>query len=118
MSRHQSVPAWDTNTPDGVEHHTDPTPVDLAEYSRALDEIYYLRAILAQQANITKEYLSLRTFPKSRAKAALNQIEAMRQAARGNARGVYHTIAFPKAALRSAGAPDMLTRASWEIERG
>lgn len=88
-------------------------------YSRALDEIFRLRRALAYEAAITDAHLGLKTFPKSRRRAAENQISRMRDAARGRARNAY---AEPKIratlalAMQLAEAEDALTRTQFEAE--
>lgn len=86
-------------------------------YSAALDEIYALRTVLAAQADIVEAHLSLRSFPKSRRQVAEEQVEGMRQAARGAWRSVYATIRRPKNVLAHAGASETLTRWEWERQR-
>ncbi len=93
--------------------------VDLAHYSRALDEIHRLRAALAYEAGVTAAHLTLASFPKSRREFAEEQVERMRAAARGEAETAYTIDGWRKyAALRDAGASETLTRGQWEASRG
>lgn len=90
--------------------------IDLAHYSRALDEIYRLRAALAYEARVTESHLGLKTFPKSRRAAAEHQVERMREAARGGGAMAYFRVnpEVMKRLLRDAGASETLTRGQWE----
>ncbi|MFF0822454.1 hypothetical protein ACFYUR_18995 [Micromonospora haikouensis] len=94
---------------------TAPEHVDLADYSRALDEIHRLRAALAYEAGVTAAHLSYATFPKSRRAFAEEQVQRMRAAARGEANSAYTISGWRmQAALRDAGASVTLTRWEWE----
>jgi hypothetical protein len=88
----------------------------LPHYSRALDEIYRLRRALAYEAAVTAAHLDLKSFPKSRRKAAEGQVRRMRAAARGNGREAYDASPLwaLKSALLDAGADPGLTRQQWE----
>ena len=88
----------------------DPDP----HYLAALDEIYRLRVILAHEAQIQEGHLAFRSFPQSRRGVAARSIERMRDAARGHSTTAIAAIAFPKHALKSAGAPETFTRSEWE----
>lgn len=89
----------------------------LANYSYAIDEIYQLRALLADEAAIIEAHLDLKTFPKSRREIAEKQIERMRAAARGET-PEYRDRWSPSRALKSAGADDGLLNWQWEMQRG
>lgn len=85
-------------------------------YSRALDEIYRLRIALANEANHVENMATLVTFPRGQRVIALAMVERMRLAARGETQRAYGLLdsAFHKVLLRSAGAPETLTRWQWE----
>jgi hypothetical protein len=87
----------------------------LSHYSAALDEIYRLRRALAFEARVVEAHLGLKSFPKSRRRFAEEQVERMRESARGHAERVYAGRDYWKLdeALRSAGA-GFLTRHQWE----
>jgi hypothetical protein len=88
-------------------------------YSKALDEIFRLRQALAYEAAVTDAHLGLKTFPKSRRKAAEGQISRMRGAARGEARRTYSEVkirACVPLAMKLAEADGSLTRAQFESE--
>ena len=85
--------------------------------SAAVDEIYALRVIAADQAQTIEEHLTLKTFPKSRREIAKAQIDALRDAAKGDTTLGYTGI-NAQAALRSAGADDLLTNWQWLEEKG
>lgn len=85
-------------------------------YSQALDEIHALRRALAYEAEITAGHLGYRSFPKTRRHIAEDQIERMREAARGQVTTAYAgrpTRSLDRA-MREAGAPTTLTRQQWE----
>lgn len=86
-------------------------------YSRALDEIYRLRVALANEANHVENMLTLATFPRGQRIIARAAVERMRRAARGETAQAYQEIMpFRQPLLRSAGAPETLTRGAWEEE--
>lgn len=60
--------------------------VPLALYSAALDEVYRLRTALEYEARVTEAHLTLKSFPKSRRVFAEDQVQRMRDAARGDRR--------------------------------
>ena len=72
----------------------------------AVDEIYALRGILADEAGILEAHLSYKTFPKSRRKFAESQIERMRKAASGDYNGASRGSFVWQHALRSIGIDD------------
>lgn len=98
--------------------HDEPT-VPLSLLSRALDEVYDLRRLVAYEACVRQADLGYATYPKSRRKVAEERIERLRQAARGDAdvaiAGTSHLSL--RQGLREAGAKDLLVRRSWENER-
>lgn len=92
-------------------------PVSMSHYSRALDEIYRLRTILAYEAMVTDaHHEGYKTSPKSRKRSVVEQAERMRRAARGDTLAVFNGISYPKQALQDAGAAQTLTRAAWEAD--
>lgn len=98
---------------------SDHRDVPLADYSRALDEIYRLRTALAIEARATQAHLNFKTFPKSQRPYAERQIARMQAAARGDVEQAYDvelTGWQGKACLREAGAAETLTRWQWEQE--
>lgn len=92
----------------------------LAHYSAALDEIYRLRQALAYEASVLAVHLGYASFPKSRRGHAENQVERMRQAARGATLEAYHDTSHLSLghAAREAGVPKTLTRGEWERRYG
>ncbi len=80
---------------------------ELEHYGLALDEVYRLRAALAEEAQLIKTHLG------GRRKWADEQVQRMEAAARGQAIAVYASSGR-KAALRAAGASGTLTRWGWE----
>lgn len=85
-------------------------------YSRALDEIYELRAALAYEARVIEAHLQLATFPKSRRRMAEEQIARMRAACRGEVRASYWSVSpgVRQGLMTAAGASPSLTRGQWE----
>ena len=96
-----------------------PDVVPLADYSRALDEIYALRRALAYEAQVLETHLLYKTFPKGRREIAVAQCARMKAAARGLVDAAYvdKGSSTLRSALRLAGAEETLTRAEWEAER-
>lgn len=92
----------------------------ISDLSAAVDEIYVLRAMLADEARIIEAHLSYKTFPKSRREIAERQIARMRAVARGETEGLERVAGSGsrKAALRWAGADECLTNAQWAEQRG
>lgn len=116
-----SDPGW-THSP--TLHEQAPRPVaddsamiPIANYSMALDEIYLLRAALADEARILDAHLDFKTFPLSRRKVAEQQVLRMRGMARGLFEESVREHFDPKGALRSAGADECMTRSQWEQQR-
>lgn len=87
--------------------------------SDLLDEVYRLRRALADEAAITAAHLTLKSFPKSRRGIAEDQIDRMRQAARGEVQRAYagRPSWAGRHAMTLAGASETLTRGEWEAER-
>lgn len=92
--------------------------VPVATYSRAIDEIYCLRALLASEARILEAHGEYKTFPKSRRGPLADSVEAMRRAARGLAASVLRDNRYRhyRSELRNAGADDVLTNHQWEAQ--
>lgn len=88
------------------------------DISIAVDEIYDLRAMLADEADILEQHLELRTFPKSRRAMAQASIKRMRQAAQGDLENAMRPGMSRKRALRHAGASDVLTNQAWAAQHG
>lgn len=61
-------------------------------YSRALDELYFLRQAMAYEAEGIAVSLQLKTFPKSRRVIAENQVKRMKRAAVGEVERAYSQI--------------------------
>ena len=91
----------------------------ISDLSVAVDEIYALRARLAEEASIIEAHLTYKTFPRGRRNAAEDQIERMRMAARGDYPGAtYKGGRFARHSLRDAGADECLTNHDWAEQRG
>lgn len=84
----------------------------------AVEEIYFLRALLADEAEIIEAHMDYRTFPKTRRVIGEEQVERMRVAARGGMYAATRERFNAKRALRSAGASDLLTNHQWLTQRG
>lgn len=93
--------------------------IPLADYSRAIDEIFRLRRALAYEAGVVAAHLGYATFPKSRRAVAEGQIERMRAAARGEAEVAYAGTSHLslRHAMNEAGASQTLTCGQWEERR-
>lgn len=95
------------------------TKEELRHYSRALDEIYRLRTLLAYEAAVTRANLDFETLPKTSRVAMERQVERMLLAARGGSRDAIPTIALgiePWRVRKDAGLPEGFTREDWESE--
>lgn len=90
----------------------------LPYYSAALDEVHRLRRALAREARIVEAHLDLKSFPKSRRVFAEEQVQRMRQSARGAAQLAYAGVDYQvmDGCMRMAGAASTLTRDQWERE--
>lgn len=99
---------------------SDEVTVPLAWISAALDEIWMLRRLAADEALIRQRDLDLRTFPQSRRATAEACIRRLRQAARGDVSGALRGISWATLdiGMRQAEAPTTLTRHQWETEKG
>lgn len=89
-----------------------------SDLSVAVDEIYALRAMLADEADIIDAHLGYKTFPKRRREIALEQIERMKTAAAGRYQEARRTGFRAGLALRRMGVPDSLTNSQWAEQRG
>ena len=90
----------------------------LSALSAAVDEIFFLRALLADEASITEAHLDYKTFPKSRRGEAQAQVDRMRRAARGDLDGAAREGFVAKRALLQAEASQTLTNDQWARQRG
>jgi len=90
----------------------------ISDLSIAIDEIYFLRAVLADEAGIVEAHLTLKTFPKSRRKFAEEQVERMQRIARGEGWDARRDGFKSGAALRRVGADDTLTNRQWAAGHG
>ena len=85
--------------------------------SRALDEIYRLRTLLAYEAGVLGVHTEYKSFPKSRRDAAIRQMERMVGAAAGNSEVAMAGISsLSLRAARERAGFETLTRAQWEAE--
>jgi hypothetical protein len=90
----------------------------ISDLSLAIDEIYFLRAVLADEAAITEAHLDYKTFPKSRRKYAEEQAERMRRMAAGEMWSAQREKFDPTRALRLWHLPTTLTNHQWAEQRG
>lgn len=91
--------------------------VDMAELSRALDEIYAMRRQAALEVEQINDVLSYRTLPG----AVRDRLIALRTRLIGIARGAVwevstHSSLEGQEALESVGAKPTLVRAAWKQE--
>jgi hypothetical protein len=103
--------------------HTDQWPrwhddLGISDLSNAINEIYFLRAIVADEADIIAAHLDYKTFPKTRRSVAEAQVERLRRIARGELYPAARERFNPDRALRGAGAEDCLTNDMWARARG
>lgn len=89
-------------------------------YSRALDEIYRLRALMAYEARVVDANLHFKSLPKHCRESMERQKVRMQRAAQGKASMVKANISWVgiRDALREAGAEEGLTVQQWEEEVG
>lgn len=91
---------------------------ELHHYSRALDEIYRLRGLLAFEAAIIQGHLQLATFPRSRRVAAEEQIRRMTTAAIGQVDSTFTSNSNPSMKhVRQQLGIETLTRWAFEQEQ-
>lgn len=85
------------------------------QFSNAVDEVFHLRRAIAYEAGVTAAHLTMKSFPKSRRAIAEEQIDRMRQSARGKAQVAYAGMnsLFLRTALKDAGADTTLTNWQW-----
>ena len=88
---------------------------DKRDLSRALDEIYALRLLLASEARILEAHTDYKTFPKSRRDVAARSISRMREAARGRAEP--NDWSSAKREYRNVTGSQTLTLSQWQAER-
>lgn len=93
-------------------------PRGISDLSIAIDEIYFLRAMLADEAGIIEAHLTYKTFPKTRRKYAEAQIERMKRAAAGDLEGARREKFDSNMALRRIGVDECLTNDQWVEQRG
>lgn len=93
--------------------------VPMADMTRALDEIYLLRAALAYEARTVENHLTRATFPAGRRKVAEDQVARMQAAARGEAHTAYVGVKAGdlQRHLKQAGASGLLSYPTWKEER-
>jgi hypothetical protein len=94
------------------------TAANLAAYSRALDEIFFLRRAFAIEAGYLAVSLEMKTFPKSRRLYSENLVEEMRAFARGEGTALYRELRAHQLrwAQDSAGTLNGPTVDSWLAE--
>ena len=90
----------------------------ISDLSVAIDEIYFLRALLADEAGILEAHLGYKTFPKTRRKFAEEQVVRMRRVAAGEMYDAAREKFDAPMALRRIGADPTLTNAQWVEQRG
>ena len=94
------------------------SPEEMRHYSRALDEIYHLRRLCADQARVIEADLTYKTFPKSRRAVAEERVVRLRKAAKG--RWPEAIAGRPSRILdghmKALGMKTTLTRAQYEQE--
>lgn len=88
---------------------------DLTDLSRAIDEIYQLRLLLASEARILEAHLDFKTFPKSRRQIAEESVARLRSGALGNPSPVNPGRA--KQEYRILSGSQTLTNSQWRSER-
>lgn len=93
-------------------------PNGLSDLSAAVDEIYFLRALIADEAAIIEAHLDYKTFPKTRRAIAEQQVERLRRVARGEMWTATRDKFDQHRALRTADADTFLTNAMWAKQRG
>lgn len=92
--------------------------VPLSELSAALDEIYRLRTVLAQQSLEATGHSRLASLSTKRRAALEESAEVMAMAAQGRSGEVVAGLHTPaQTVLRTVGADPLLTRASFVKEQ-
>lgn len=94
-------------------------PPEVFRYEYALDEITGLRAGAAYGAGLIEQVTCYASLPDWMRAHLEGVCARLREAARGAYDDAWYRVdgADLKAALRAAGAPETLTRATWEDER-
>src|SRR5690606_24959798 len=87
----------------------------MSDLSRALDEIYALRLLLASEARILEAHLVHKTFPKSRRGVAEQSVARMRAAVRGDVKP--HDPQSARRAYAAVYGAQTLTRYQWLAEK-
>lgn len=100
-----STPRWKTRD------------LGISDLSVALDEIYFLRALLADEAGIIEAHLGYKTFPKSRREIAEEQVRRMKAAASGDMKTSRREKFNPHLALKRIGVDPLLTNHQWAAQR-
>lgn len=90
----------------------------ISDLSVAIDEIYFLRAMLADEAGIIEAHLDYKTFPKTRRRFAEEQIERMKRAAAGEMYAAAREKFSSNRAIERAGITSGLTNHQWAAQRG
>lgn len=90
----------------------------ISDLSIAVDEIYFLRSMLADEAQILAAHLGYKTFPKSRRRFAEAQVERMKRAAAGEMWSCARAGFNQSRALNLAGVDIGLTNHKWAEQRG
>lgn len=90
----------------------------ISDLSIAIDEIYFLRSVLADESMILKAHLDYKTFPKSRREIAERQVERMRRFASGEMWAAQRDQFRQGMALRMCDLPESLTNHAWAEQRG
>lgn len=86
----------------------------LHHYSRALDEIYLLRAQLDFEARVQEVSLDYKTFPKSRRRFVEESVKRMRDSAAGKSHSVSRELGRHEQGYRKLLGDRILTRIDWE----
>lgn len=93
-------------------------PKGISDLSIAVDEIYFLRALLADEADVLEAHLDYKTFPKTRRKYAEEQLDRMRRAAKGEMYAAARERFDAPMAFRRLGVKETLTNHDWAEQRG
>lgn len=89
----------------------------MAHYSRALDEVYSLRVLLARELVAVKRFQEFVTLPQGVRKGLAEQQARIELALRGGGTAMIHRFVRSGEAqqlLREAGTRETLTRGLWE----
>ncbi len=90
----------------------------MEHYSRALDEIYRLRAMAAYESLVIKAHLDYASMPKGLRTRLEDQRVRLEALSRGESGRMVHerTWSVVKWALRQVTGKETLTRSAWEAE--